>query len=87
MPQNKLFNQILLTKTISSRTCLLFLQDILREKQNHIEQLMQERDLEKQDAGNQILTYQTNISQVCIFPNGKTGKPLSQKHIYFYLFH
>lgn len=43
------------------------MQDILREKQNHIEQLMQERDLEKQDAGNQILSYQTSISQVCIY--------------------
>lgn len=40
-------------------------QDILREKQNHIEQLLLERELEKQDSESQIISYQKDINQVC----------------------
>lgn len=38
----------------------------MREKQNHIEQLLLERELEKQEAETQIIAYQKDINQVCI---------------------
>ncbi|XP_073825082.1 cytoplasmic linker protein 190 isoform X24 [Musca autumnalis] len=43
------------------------MQDILREKQQHIEQLMIERDLDREDSQNQALQYQKNINEVNIF--------------------
>lgn len=39
----------------------------MREKQNHIEQLLIERDLDRHDAENQVLMYQKDISQVGIY--------------------
>uniref|UniRef100_T1PHV6 CAP-Gly domain protein n=1 Tax=Musca domestica TaxID=7370 RepID=T1PHV6_MUSDO len=43
------------------------MQDILREKQQHIEQLMIERDLDREDSQNQAFQYQKNINEVNIF--------------------
>lgn len=40
------------------------LKDILREKQNHIEQLLIERDIDKQDTENQALHFQKDIKKV-----------------------
>ncbi|XP_058059639.1 restin homolog isoform X2 [Anopheles bellator] len=40
------------------------LQDVLREKQNHIEQLMQEREIDREESANQSIMYQKNIQQV-----------------------
>ncbi|XP_023032487.2 restin homolog isoform X5 [Drosophila willistoni] len=39
-------------------------QDLLREKQNHVEQLMVERDLDREDAQNQALQLQKNINEL-----------------------
>lgn len=39
-------------------------QDVIREKQNHIEQLMIERDLDREDSQNQAMLFQKNISEV-----------------------
>ncbi|XP_053673232.1 restin homolog isoform X2 [Anopheles nili] len=39
------------------------LQDVLREKQNHIEQLMQEREIDREETANQSIMYQKNITQ------------------------
>lgn len=39
---------------------------MLREKQNHIEHLLIERDLDRQDADNNAMMYQKTINQVCI---------------------
>ncbi|KAH8341126.1 hypothetical protein KR067_011690, partial [Drosophila pandora] len=41
--------------------------DLLREKQQHVEQLMVERDLDREDAQNQALQLQKNINEVIIF--------------------
>nr|XP_044249670.1 restin homolog isoform X1 [Drosophila takahashii] len=43
------------------------MQDLLREKQQHVEQLMVERDLDREDAQNQALQLQKNINEVIIF--------------------
>ncbi|XP_023032481.2 restin homolog isoform X1 [Drosophila willistoni] len=40
------------------------MQDLLREKQNHVEQLMVERDLDREDAQNQALQLQKNINEL-----------------------
>ncbi|XP_052866456.1 restin homolog isoform X3 [Anopheles cruzii] len=40
------------------------LQDVLREKQNHIEQLMQEREIDREESANQSIMYQKNIQQL-----------------------
>ncbi|XP_058451101.1 restin homolog isoform X3 [Malaya genurostris] len=40
------------------------LQDVLREKQNHIEQLMREREIDREEGANQTITYQKNIQQL-----------------------
>uniref|UniRef100_A0AAG5DSE9 CAP-Gly domain-containing protein n=1 Tax=Anopheles atroparvus TaxID=41427 RepID=A0AAG5DSE9_ANOAO len=40
------------------------LQDVLREKQNHIEQLMQEREIDREENANQSIMYQKNIQQL-----------------------
>ncbi|XP_055915828.1 restin homolog [Eupeodes corollae] len=40
------------------------MQDLLREKQNHIEQLMIERDMEQEDAQNQALQFQKIILEL-----------------------
>ncbi|XP_052893980.1 restin homolog isoform X2 [Anopheles moucheti] len=39
------------------------LQDVLREKQNHIEQLMQEREIDREETASQSIMYQKNIQQ------------------------
>ncbi|XP_017854149.1 restin homolog isoform X13 [Drosophila busckii] len=39
------------------------MQDLLREKQMHVEQLMVERDLDREDAQNQALQLQKNINE------------------------
>lgn len=44
----------------------ILFKDVLREKQNHIEQLLIERDLDRHDSENQVLMYQKDISQVGI---------------------
>uniref|UniRef100_A0A182F4N7 CAP-Gly domain-containing protein n=1 Tax=Anopheles albimanus TaxID=7167 RepID=A0A182F4N7_ANOAL len=38
--------------------------DVLREKQNHIEQLMQEREIDREESANQSIMYQKNIQQL-----------------------
>ncbi|EDX05306.1 GD24107 [Drosophila simulans] len=43
------------------------MQDLLREKQQHVEKLMVERDLDREDAQNQALQLQKNINEVIIF--------------------
>ncbi|XP_017063882.2 restin homolog isoform X1 [Drosophila eugracilis] len=40
------------------------MQDLLREKQQHVEQLMVERDLDREDAQNQALQLQRNINEL-----------------------
>ncbi|XP_052893979.1 restin homolog isoform X1 [Anopheles moucheti] len=40
------------------------LQDVLREKQNHIEQLMQEREIDREETASQSIMYQKNIQQL-----------------------
>ncbi|KAH8298303.1 hypothetical protein KR018_001927, partial [Drosophila ironensis] len=40
------------------------MQDLLREKQQHVEQLMVERDLDREDAQNQALQLQKNINEL-----------------------
>ncbi|KAM7350903.1 cytoplasmic linker protein 190 isoform 2-T4 [Cochliomyia hominivorax] len=40
------------------------MQDLLREKQQHIEQLMIERDLDREDSQNTALQFQKNISEL-----------------------
>uniref|UniRef100_A0A1I8NU60 CAP-Gly domain-containing protein n=1 Tax=Stomoxys calcitrans TaxID=35570 RepID=A0A1I8NU60_STOCA len=54
-------NSIATTNTSRLR---LNAQDILREKQQHIEQLMIERDLDREDSQNQALQYQKNINEL-----------------------
>lgn len=44
----------------------LHLQDLLREKQNHVEQLILERDLTRQQTENDTMMFQKNINQVSI---------------------
>uniref|UniRef100_A0A1Q3FRG9 Putative cytoskeleton-associated protein n=1 Tax=Culex tarsalis TaxID=7177 RepID=A0A1Q3FRG9_CULTA len=39
------------------------LQDVLREKQNHIEQLMREREIDREEGANQTILYQKNVQQ------------------------
>jgi hypothetical protein len=39
------------------------LQEVLREKQNHIEHLLIERDLDRQDSENNAMMYQKTINQ------------------------
>ncbi|XP_055548764.1 restin homolog isoform X3 [Wyeomyia smithii] len=39
-------------------------QDVLREKQNHIEQLMREREIDREEGANQTITYQKNVQQM-----------------------
>uniref|UniRef100_A0A023EST1 Putative cytoskeleton-associated protein n=1 Tax=Aedes albopictus TaxID=7160 RepID=A0A023EST1_AEDAL len=39
------------------------LQDVLREKQNHIEQLMREREIDREETANQTIMYQKNVQQ------------------------
>ncbi|XP_036327697.1 restin homolog [Rhagoletis pomonella] len=43
------------------------MQDLLHEKQKHIEQLMIERELDREDCQNQALQYQKNINEVIIY--------------------
>uniref|UniRef100_A0A0K8TT97 Putative cytoskeleton-associated protein n=1 Tax=Tabanus bromius TaxID=304241 RepID=A0A0K8TT97_TABBR len=51
-------------KPVSSTPKLTFsLQDVIREKQNHIEQLMIERELDREDAQNQAMMYQKSINE------------------------
>ncbi|XP_055591971.1 restin homolog isoform X2 [Uranotaenia lowii] len=38
-------------------------QDVLREKQNHIEQLMREREIDREEGANQTIMYQKNVQQ------------------------
>ncbi|XP_030383109.1 restin homolog isoform X3 [Scaptodrosophila lebanonensis] len=40
------------------------MQDLLREKQHHVEQLMVERELDREDAQNQALQLQKNINEL-----------------------
>ncbi|XP_062547632.1 restin homolog isoform X5 [Armigeres subalbatus] len=39
-------------------------QDVLREKQNHIEQLMREREIDREETANQTIMYQKNVQQL-----------------------
>jgi hypothetical protein len=43
---------------------LFFFKDILREKQTHIEKLMNEREIEREETANQAILFQKQISQV-----------------------
>ncbi|XP_065073889.1 restin homolog isoform X10 [Ochlerotatus camptorhynchus] len=38
-------------------------QDVLREKQNHIEQLMREREIDREEIASQTIMYQKNVQQ------------------------
>ncbi|XP_053694329.1 restin homolog isoform X3 [Sabethes cyaneus] len=40
------------------------LQDVLREKQNHIEQLMREREIDQEEVAKQTITYQKHVQQL-----------------------
>uniref|UniRef100_A0A1L8E5I6 Putative cytoskeleton-associated protein n=1 Tax=Nyssomyia neivai TaxID=330878 RepID=A0A1L8E5I6_9DIPT len=51
------------TKPITTPKNTFSLQDVLREKQNHIEQLLTEKDLDRQDAEVQSLMYQKDINE------------------------
>lgn len=42
----------------------LSLQEVLKEKQNHIEQLLKEKDLDRQEAANQATLFQKDINEV-----------------------
>lgn len=42
-----------------------YFKEVLREKQNHIEHLLIERDLDRQDSENNSMMYQKTINQVC----------------------
>lgn len=53
------------THTPSPTLCLC-LQEVLKEKQNHIEQLLKEKDLERQEADNQATLFQKDINEVGI---------------------
>ncbi|KAI8126721.1 Restin like protein [Lucilia cuprina] len=55
------------------------MQDLLREKQQHIEQLMIERDLDREDSQNTALQFQKNINEVNIYSDitYPPPKPLS----------
>ncbi|XP_061513592.1 restin homolog isoform X19 [Anopheles gambiae] len=50
------------------------LQDVLREKQNHIEQLMQEREIDREETANQSIMYQKNIQQRDTTDGGEVGR-------------
>ncbi|XP_037903664.1 restin homolog isoform X2 [Hermetia illucens] len=52
------------TKIASAPKNTYSLQDVIREKQNHIEQLMIERDLDREDSQNQAMLFQKNISEL-----------------------
>lgn len=51
--------------TIQPNSWYIF-KEVLREKQNHIEHLLIERDLDRQDSENNAMMYQKTITQVCI---------------------
>ncbi|XP_055680967.1 restin homolog isoform X14 [Lutzomyia longipalpis] len=51
------------TKPITTPKNTFSLQDVLREKQNHIEQLLAEKDLDRQDAEIQSMMYQKDINE------------------------
>ncbi|KAI9585258.1 hypothetical protein GQX74_001105 [Glossina fuscipes] len=68
------FNSIASTNTSRLR---LNSQDLLREKQSHIEQLMIERDLDREDSQNQALQYQKNINEVITNYSDITYRPTS----------
>uniref|UniRef100_A0A182UH66 Uncharacterized protein n=1 Tax=Anopheles melas TaxID=34690 RepID=A0A182UH66_9DIPT len=48
--------------------------DVLREKQNHIEQLMQEREIDREETANQSIMYQKNIQQRDTTDGGEVGR-------------
>lgn len=50
-------------KPITTPKNTFSLQEVLREKQNHIEHLLIERDLDRQDAENNSMMYQKTINQ------------------------
>uniref|UniRef100_T1GUZ1 CAP-Gly domain-containing protein n=1 Tax=Megaselia scalaris TaxID=36166 RepID=T1GUZ1_MEGSC len=50
------------------------MQDVIREKSNHIEQLMMERDLDREDAQLQALQFQKNIRRLQDLGHFKTSK-------------
>lgn len=52
------------TKFIKIWFFLIYVKDVLREKQNHIEQLLLERDLDRQDSESQSIDSQRSINQV-----------------------
>ncbi|XP_055713416.1 restin homolog isoform X4 [Phlebotomus papatasi] len=52
------------TKPITTPKNTFSLQDVLREKQNHIEQLLAEKDLDRQDAEIQSMMYQKDINEL-----------------------
>ncbi|XP_037047111.1 restin homolog isoform X5 [Bradysia coprophila] len=51
-------------KPITTPKNTFSLQEVLREKQNHIEHLLIERDLDRQDAENNAMMYQKTINQL-----------------------
>ncbi|XP_037958110.1 restin homolog isoform X2 [Teleopsis dalmanni] len=51
-------------KPISTPKSQFSMQDLLREKHNHIEQLLIERELDREEAQNQALQFQKNINEL-----------------------
>ncbi|KAG5675079.1 hypothetical protein PVAND_005011 [Polypedilum vanderplanki] len=56
------------------------LQDILREKSNHIEQIMKERDIEREEMAAQTVLYQKNLNQTLSYLQ-KSPSPDVEEHI------
>lgn len=69
--RTKIWENVVLVKrgTDLARSVLilyLIFKEVLREKQNHIEHLLIERDLDRQDSENNAMMFQKTINQVCI---------------------
>lgn len=64
---NELFRmQIKIRSLLPDVSWLVSLQDILREKTNHIEQLMKERETDRDEMSAQTALFNKNISLVMI---------------------
>uniref|UniRef100_A0A1A9WBH6 CAP-Gly domain-containing protein n=1 Tax=Glossina brevipalpis TaxID=37001 RepID=A0A1A9WBH6_9MUSC len=71
------FNSIASTNTSRLR---LNSQDLLREKQSHIERLMIERDLDREDSQNQALQYQKNINEKILIDAERWSKLIKRRN-------
>uniref|UniRef100_A0A1A9ZN83 CAP-Gly domain-containing protein n=1 Tax=Glossina pallidipes TaxID=7398 RepID=A0A1A9ZN83_GLOPL len=71
------FNSIASTNTSRLR---LNSQDLLREKQSHIEQIMIERELDREDSQNQALQYQKNINEKILIDAERWSKLIKRRN-------